>query len=83
MGLMPTWLAIYRLVKQLRGLFADARASRAESVKSLVFARCFHEWQQLHGSWYAIGRAGRANILWFAEKEPVALVRSDKFHSNS
>jgi hypothetical protein len=25
MGLMPTWLAIYRLVKQLRGLFADAR----------------------------------------------------------
>jgi hypothetical protein len=50
MDLLPTWLAICRLVKQLRGLFADARASRAESVETLVFARAFPEWPELHAA---------------------------------
>jgi hypothetical protein len=33
---MPLGLAIGRLVKQLRGLVADARARGAESVETLV-----------------------------------------------
>jgi hypothetical protein len=71
MDLMSHGLAICRLVEQLRGLFADARASRAESVETLVFARAFPEWPELHA-----GRAGTASPLWLAEREPVGLVRS-------
>jgi hypothetical protein len=79
MDLVPTVLAICRLVTQLRGLFTDARAHGVESVETLVFARSFPEWPGLglHGSWYAIDRAGTASLLWLAEREPVRLVSSE------
>jgi hypothetical protein len=83
MDLMPLGLAICRLVEQLMGLFADARASRAESVETLVFARSVPEWSELRGSWYAIGRAGMASPLWLAEREPVGLVHSGDCTQNS
>jgi hypothetical protein len=50
MDLMHLGLAICRLIKQPRGLFADARASRAESVETLVFAKAFPEWPELRAA---------------------------------